>query len=128
MITSIKYFIKESNSNKYRILDLFIENDHLLELYNEEDIVVATGSYDKITYSDNKKYTTIWNINVDENYRNLGIGKIFMTKLIELLKPKVDIIYLQVKHENNIAIKLYESFGFKIYKNMSFYYCMKKEL
>ena len=57
-------------------------------------------------------------ISLAEKYRDQGIGKIFLTKLIELAKEKLvglKILELGVFGNNLRAIHLYESLGFKQY-------------
>lgn len=56
----------------------------------------------------------IMNIVVKKAFRNMGIGKLLLKKLIETAnKLNLTSIILEVNKENSIAIKLYESFGFK---------------
>ncbi len=56
-------------------------------------------------------------ISVRKGYWNLGIGKIMMEKLIGFAKDNVYIeqIDLNVRSDNENAIKLYKNFGFKKY-------------
>ncbi len=75
-----------------------------------------------------KTFTTIWDLLIIDEYRNMGLGKKFINEIINALKGRVDYIELQVKHENAIAIKLYKSFDFKIYKSTDFFFYMRKTL
>lgn len=53
---------------------------------------------------------------VDEKYRNQGIGKNLLEKMIEAAKHKfnIEILHLEV-YEGNPAFRLYERMGFKEY-------------
>ncbi len=60
-------------------------------------------------------------ISVDKEFRNEGIGKLLMEKLIEEAKnnlPGLKAITLSVFANNPIAKKMYESFGFTEYGNL----------
>lgn len=54
-------------------------------------------------------------IGLFKRYRNRGIGKKMMMKLIDDVRGKVDKICLSVRDYNTPAISLYETFGFGIY-------------
>jgi len=54
--------------------------------------------------------TTILNFCVDEEYRNKGIGKSLIEKVLEV---SVGIITLEVRVSNNNAINLYQKYGFE---------------
>jgi ribosomal protein S18 acetylase RimI-like enzyme len=52
---------------------------------------------------------------IDKNYRNRGIGKKLLSEVINISKKeKVFRIELTVSPENDIALKLYKYFGFKV--------------
>jgi ribosomal-protein-alanine N-acetyltransferase len=54
------------------------------------------------------------NIAVASSYRNQGVAKWFLLKLIENLQTqKIHHVYLEVRQSNQIAIRLYEQLGFK---------------
>jgi|TARA_B100000579_G_C22803690_1_gene841320 ribosomal protein S18 acetylase RimI-like enzyme len=54
-------------------------------------------------------------IGLFKEYRNRGIGKKMMIKLIDDVRGKVDKICLSVRDYNTPAISLYETFGFGIH-------------
>ena len=60
---------------------------------------------------------------VDENYRNMGIGNLLITKCIE----NKDIYYLHVRKSNEKAKKLYLKKGFKEINIIKDYYTQNKE-
>jgi len=60
----------------------------------------------------------IMTINVDKNYRHLGIGSILLEKLITIAKKnKLKEITLEVRASNVSAQKLYEKYSFKVVRN-----------
>jgi ribosomal protein S18 acetylase RimI-like enzyme len=76
-----------------------------------------------------KKRVNVFNFHVNSEYRNKGIGR----KMIQFLKTinngKYD-IDLEVKKDNDIAMKLYKSEGFEIARDCGYYYemtCKKRE-
>ena len=54
-------------------------------------------------------------IGLFKEYRNLGIGKKMMIRLIDDVRGKVDKICLSVRDYNKPAISLYETLGFGMY-------------
>ncbi|MFM1826241.1 MAG: hypothetical protein RLZZ37_876 [Actinomycetota bacterium] len=84
---------------------------------NEDKKIIATG---RISASDKQAMvTTLW---VDEKYRNQGFAK----KIMKALSNSVaeighDQIVLQVLKSNLIAVKMYESLGYKIHHEYAYY-------
>ncbi len=65
----------------------------------------------------------VMNLFVSLDYRELGIGKKLMTKVIDVcLEEKILMINLEVRQGNDLAIKMYEGFGFKHIKMIEKYY------
>lgn len=65
----------------------------------------------------------IVSIAIDPKYRGLGLGKALMKELEGKLKTYGAMkVKLEVSVNNNIAINLYKSLGYKITKRMSRYY------
>lgn len=87
---------------------LFLEK--FLEIPYNKIIVADNGEIlGYCAFSDEGKVIHIKSIAVHPNYRNNGIAKTLIKEIIKLKKD----IYLEVKVSNQIAIKLYESLGFK---------------
>lgn len=55
----------------------------------------------------------ITNIVTRKSERKKGIGNLLLDKLIQMAKEKRNNISLEVNEKNNIAIKLYEKYGFE---------------
>lgn len=55
----------------------------------------------------------ITNIVTKKSERKKGIGNLLLAKIIEIAKRKRNNISLEVNEKNEIAIKLYEKYGFK---------------
>lgn len=55
----------------------------------------------------------ITNIVTKKTERKKGIGNLLLAKIIEIAKRKRNNISLEVNEKNEIAIKLYEKYGFK---------------
>lgn len=52
---------------------------------------------------------------IDEKYQGRGFGRAAMVKLIDIVSKKyeVNVVYLSIIEENQVARKLYESIGFQ---------------
>lgn len=67
-------------------------------------------------------YGRIYTLDVDEGYRDRGIGKLLTRTLLERLKQKgCERCFLEVRVDNHSAIALYEHLGFEK-KNLIFNY------
>jgi len=61
-------------------------------------------------YSDIYDRAEINQIKIQKNHRNCGKGSLLLQKMIELVEKGIT---LEVRIDNNSAIKLYKKFGFK---------------
>lgn len=74
-----------------------------------------------------KSMHRIYSIAVDKNYRNQGIGKALMNHIIETSKAQgVSKISLEADATNLPLIKFYESFGFRMSKELKDYYAINQ--
>ena len=66
----------------------------------------------------------IISILIDKKFRNIGIGKSLLYKLLNIaLKKEIQNIFLEVSVENQIAINLYKKFNFiKVGKRKNYYF------
>ncbi len=85
------------------------ENAHYL-VGTRQDEVVCYGGYHLIFDE-----AHITNIAVKSTERGKGLGKFLLSALIEdAKKAGANSMTLEVKHSNEVAIKMYESFGFTV--------------
>jgi [ribosomal protein S18]-alanine N-acetyltransferase len=69
------------------------------------------------------KYGRVYTLDVDDNYRRLGIGTVLMDALVQdLKKAHCSRCFLEVKLDNGRAIPLYEKLGFEKCRIVSNYY------
>lgn len=80
-------------------------------VYNGEEVVgfAMYGSFGP------NRDTWIDRIMIDEKYQGRGFGRAAMVKLIDIVSKKyeVNVVYLSIIEENQVARKLYESIGFQ---------------
>lgn len=65
-----------------------------------------------------RKHVGVFGISLAKEFRNRGIGKILMEKVIEESKknlPDLKIITLTIFGTNKVAFKMYQKFGFREY-------------
>ncbi len=75
----------------------------------EAEEVVCYGGFHKVLDE-----AQMANIAVKEKYRGKGLGKMLVKKLLELAKSiGVKSVTLEVRADNAVGIRLYESFGFR---------------
>lgn len=74
-------------------------------VYKKENRIIAY-----LYYSEIYERVEINDIEVDEQYRNMGIGTELLNKLTEIVQKSIS---LEVRINNYNAIKLYKKFGFQ---------------
>lgn len=108
--------------------------DYCKKLYNFSDLVSIHLSNKKspiglvAIYCNNlnSKESFISSICILKEYRGIGLSKILLKEAIELSKNKgMMSISLEVGKSNFAAIKLYESYGFKVLEENQLTYLMK---
>ena len=96
--------------------NVILNNKNILLYYEEKAKVVGYVFFKYIENEDGKGYI-IDGLYVEENYRNKGVAKLLIKSGLEAVKSsKNDFIDINVMYNNKIAIKLYESFGFEIFR------------
>ena len=78
---------------------------------------LVTGSL--LMFPTNTSETFLHKIMVHPDYRGKGIGSALMQQALEVAQ---DVVLLTVNPENIPAVKLYESFGFKVRTRVEGYY------
>lgn len=100
--------IKDSLSNNpFTYFYLLKDNDKIIGFINYDII------YDRCE---------LININVLDNYQGLGYGKKLMKFMFDNLDSEINNVTLEVKITNDVAINLYNSFGFKTVSKREKYY------
>lgn len=74
-------------------------------VYKKDNRIIAY-----LYYSEIYERVEINDIEVDEQYRNMGIGTELLNKLTEIVQKSIS---LEVRINNYNAIKLYKKFGFQ---------------
>ncbi|RLJ70638.1 ribosomal-protein-alanine N-acetyltransferase [Hydrogenivirga caldilitoris] len=69
-----------------------------------------------------KEEAFIMTFAIAPKYRGKGIGKLFLSELIDRLRESAKVIQLDVRKSNLPAIKLYRSLGFKIVRERPKFY------
>ena len=117
MIEKIKDIkLIENLFNEYKEKYNPIINDYTFILaYKKEDKYVGFLIY-QLLYEN----AEIIYIFVEEEYRNNGIGKELLNKMLE--NKKIKNITLEVKIDNKFAILLYNSLGFNVVSTRKGYY------
>lgn len=78
------------------------------------------AKYDSKPYDEKKTY--LEDMTVRKEFQGRGIGK----QLLELLISKLNIGYCEVFAESQVALKVYQSVGFKVYETNDDIYFMKR--
>ena len=67
-----------------------------------------------LDYDEDEKECGIWRFMIDKKYQSMGYGKEAMRVVLEYIKsnPVFNVVHLSTAPNNEIAIKLYKSFGF----------------
>jgi L-amino acid N-acyltransferase len=85
----------------------------------ENEIVVGFGYYSEFRFREAYKFTVEHSVYASQNHIGKGIGKLLLTKLIELAKTQnLHTMIGVIDSENISSIAFHEKFGFKIVGNM----------
>lgn len=114
-INKLGLLVNDNFIKTYRIDD-YLDNSNYIILINEDDIVNGI----LIAYK-NIDYYELEVIVVDSNYRNKGIAKKMLSKLLNDYVKDNEIL-LEVAVTNNAAINLYLNSGFEVINTRKKYY------
>ena len=121
--------IQEVNNLGIQINPNFCKLFHIDNLNQNEKIYVYKDNNKVIGFihiSINYEIVDLLNIIVLEEYRKQNIATILMDYMITDLPKNIQKIMLEVNEENDIAIKFYHKFNFKIINTRKNYYGNKK--
>ena len=109
--------------------------ESLLEIANESGIELNKGNIELVRkeYVDSRyldgnqdhNHVSIINVCVDSNYRGTGVGKYMLNCFIK--EHPQETLELAVLANNTPAIKLYQKFGFKVYKEVDGFSLIKEK-
>lgn len=106
---SLKNFYKSSYPENY-FTSRMIESKMYFGALDKNEIISVSGVH---VYSEEYKIAVLGNIATAESHRGKGIATAVTSHLLKELKDKVNLICLNVKSDNQPAIKCYENIGFK---------------
>lgn len=102
------------------------ENSHYYIAYLENKLIGYAGMH--VNFHPEKRYCKIAYLAVNKEYRNRGIGRLLIEKLLHIAKAlHISDIKLEVETDNIPAVHLYESFGFKVTEVLQNYYTETNE-
>ncbi len=106
----------EENAFSLKQVEQKIEQDFILGAFEKENLVGSLVFMRQIP-SKFRHIGILGGMYVDPLCRNKGIGKKLISEMLDHIKSLPDVYSLQLKvvTSNDAAIKLYESFGFKIW-------------
>lgn len=107
--------IKESFNINSNCSEELLDNQKVLAMYDKDDLVgtlIISILNDPVKC---KKGFYLDYVSIKESYRNKGLGKVLMNKVINIAESeKIDFIKLTSNKEKKIARRMYESIGMKI--------------
>ena len=103
-----------NNFDKVNNLEEIINKNNIIGYYSEDKLVGF------LMYDTNYEITDLIYVVVEPIYRRRGIGYSLVKYLVE--NTNTDKIMLEVRCDNDSAIRLYKKFGFKIINTRRRYY------
>jgi len=121
-----------SDSEELNRLDKEIFNSHCYSNYSDilkdNKSLICLGKEDEkivgyIYFNVVQDECELYHVGVDEDYRGRHISSKLLSYSLNILKERgVSKVFLEVRQNNKIAIKLYENYGFKRYNTRTNYY------
>ncbi len=104
--------LKSQEESREKIMDRISGNQLLCCLL--DDKIIGFLGWD-IKFQDNPEYWYLEQITIQKNYREQGIGKLFVLYFLDFCKNnKVKKIYAHVQDQNNRSLKMFLNTGWKI--------------
>jgi len=118
-------FKKEAFS-KNSVLNLIISNTFFFKLINDGDSNELVGFI--IVIQDREDRVNLINLLINKQYQNKGYGSHLLKYTLNKIKEmnNIEVIVLNVNSKNEVAIWLYQKFGFQIVQKIENYYRQKK--
>lgn len=112
--TALYDYTIRSYEQQQSILDEKIKKKFPVIIAEIDGKVVGFGMYSEFRFREAYQYTVEHSVYVDEKFHGNGIGKLLLTKLIELAKAqKMHTMIGVIDSENQGSITFHEKFGFK---------------
>jgi len=106
------------------LLAFFVMDSRFISLVAEVDQVIVGMAVAELEDKELKKVGHIWTVEVLPPYRRKGIAMKLLTELEERLRARgATECYLEVRTDNEPAIRLYEKLGYEKVGIIRDYYC-----
>ena len=111
---------------KNSILNLIVNNTFFFKLINDDNSNEIVGFI--IIIQDREDRVNLINLLIRKQYQNKGYGSHLLKYTLNRIKEmnNIEVIVLNVNSKNEVAIFLYQKFGFRIVQKIENYYRQKK--
>jgi len=112
--------------SKTSILNLILKNTFFLKLIDNDISNKIVGFI--IVIQDREDRINLINLLIKKQYQNKGYGSYLLKYTLNKIKEmnNIEVIVLNVNSKNEVAIFLYQKFGFRIVQKIENYYRQKK--
>ena len=112
--------------SKNSILNLILKNTFFLKLIDDDISKIIVGFI--IVIQDREDRINLINLLIRKQYQNKGYGSYLLKYTLNKIKEmnNIEVIVLNVNSKNEVAIFLYQKFGFRIVQKIENYYRQKK--
>jgi [ribosomal protein S18]-alanine N-acetyltransferase len=112
-----------------RQISYLLTDYNTIALAAKADSVIAGFIIAQVEVEENTEFGHIITINVPPNYRRRGVATKLLCEIESLLKQKgIEECRLEVREDNNSAIKLYHALGYQTVGKLESYYGKKHGL
>jgi len=117
---------KKDAFSKNSIFNLIINNTFFFKLINDDISNEIVGFI--IVIQDREDRVNLINLLISKQYQNKGYGSHLLKYTLNKIKEmnNIEVIVLNVNSKNEVAIWLYQKFGFRIAEKIENYYRQKK--
>src|SRR6266480_1101205 len=88
-----------------------LEDAHVIGAFRDDELVGTVG-FSMQQGQKNAHKGRLWGMYVRSSSRNLGVGRLLVSAMLDVARENVELIQLSVVRENRPARRLYESVGF----------------